>query len=66
MQPKKSTAQAIIERLLKRLESDNEPKHPGVIMEYPAKEYDPGGYADPMRDDRPDFVKRDDANFDGR
>lgn len=48
-----------------KLDKENEPKHPGVIMDYGARGVDDGaGYGDPMIDDRtPDFVKRDNEGW---
>lgn len=64
MQAKQSIVQAIIKRLTKHIEADGETKHPGVIMSYDARGVDDlGGYGDPMIDDRPDFIKRDEEGW---
>lgn len=60
---KPTLVERIIKRLTQRIEADGEPKHPGVIMSYDAKEYDYGGYSDPMIDDRPDFIKEDERGW---
>lgn len=63
MNPNRNIVQAIIKRLTQRMEAENEPKHPGVITNYEARQYDDGEYGDPMIDTRPDFVRRDDEGW---
>lgn len=73
MNPNTKSAQAttkptlierIIKRLTQRIEADNEPKHPGIIMSYERGGVDDGaGYGDPMVDDRPDFIKEDERGW---
>lgn len=60
----KTPFQRMVARIAAALEKDNEPKHPGVIMNYQPKEYDYGGYSDPMTDDQtPDFIRRDNEGW---
>lgn len=65
MQTRKASAQAAItkwvERMTRRLEGEKT-LYPGLVMPQGTVEIDPD-YTRP--DERPDFVKRDDANFEG-
>jgi hypothetical protein len=60
----KTPFQRFVDRLVKRIETEGEPQHPGVIMNYEARGVDDGaGYSDPMIDDRPEWLKREDEGW---
>lgn len=46
-----------------KIERENEPKHPGVIMRYEARGVDDGDYGDPHVDTRPDWIKEDEKGW---
>lgn len=61
---KPTVIERIIKRLTARIEADNEPKHPGVIMSYERGVIDDGaGYGDPMIDTRPEWIRRDEEGW---
>lgn len=70
--PTSTSRQAIIKqriaRLLKRLADEGAgDRHAGTFAYTQGAPIDDvGGYGDPHVDDRPDFVKEDDRNFDGQ
>lgn len=61
MQHPAGTAQALIKRLLARLHPD-EMDAPGFVFSE-TRGIDDGSYGDPLRDERPDFIKDDEHGW---
>lgn len=56
--------QRLVAAIAARIERENEPQHPGVIVDYSGRGIDDGGgYGDPMIDTRPSFIIEDEKGW---